>query len=83
MIRRARISNTIQHNITKPSIETLAPEPDTVRNFIISDTKRKVKQEDNDDKDSDIRNTAIEPRRKEYKWSHRNNITSEVIYSYG
>jgi len=85
MLRRARISETVEyhHNVTKPNIKTMAPEPDQLRNFdnlpgatavpntaAALDRAGQEQQRDNTD-------------RKGKSWQNRNNHTSQVFYSYG
>jgi len=98
MPRRARISETVEyhHNVTKPSIKTMAPEPDQLRNFdnlpgaqavpniaAALDRAEQEQQRDNTDRLGDTQGYANEHRRKGKSWQNRNNHTSQVFYSYG
>jgi len=97
LLRRARISETVEyhHNVTKPNIKTMAPEPDQLRNFdnltgkpvpntaVALDRAEQEKQRDNTDRLGETHGYANEHKRKGKSWQNRNNHTSQVFYSYG
>lgn len=97
LIRRARISDMLpfHHNITRPSITTMAPEPSRLKDPILKsdknalgknalrDKKGHTRLEDSLDNHSDSPSDATEQRRKGQNWPNRNSYKTGVVYSYG
>ena len=97
LIRRARKSGMLpfQHNITRPNIKTMAPEPSRLKDpkyksdtnvltkNALPDKKGHTTLEDSLDNHSDSPSDGIEPRRRGENWRNRNSYNTGVVYSYG